>query len=108
MRHRNFTNSMRAFVHTGIFNNKDTVLQIAACTFDVHIQEIIGTLLYNATLVMLHPHGNIDFMYLAQTIQHKQITYMQSVPTILNSFYNFIEQNTNYHFTTLRSLCCGG
>lgn len=99
---------MRSLVHTDIFNGNDVVLQMAACTFDVHIHEIIGTLMINATIIMLRPHGNMDFMYLAQILQNKQITYMQSVPTLLNSFYNFIKNMVDFRLTTLRSLCCGG
>jgi acyl-coenzyme A synthetase/AMP-(fatty) acid ligase len=99
---------MRSLVDTGIFQNKDTIVQTAACTFDVHIKQILGALILNATLIMLRPHNNMDFEYLAQTLQNKQVTCMQCVPTFLNSFYNFIESNNAIHLTTIRSLCCGG
>ncbi|CAF4473575.1 unnamed protein product, partial [Adineta steineri] len=35
------------------------------CSFDIHVQEILGTLMNGATLVMLHPRGTLDFEYLA-------------------------------------------
>jgi non-ribosomal peptide synthetase component F len=99
---------MRSLVYTGIFQNTDIIVQTAACTFDVHIKQIIGALILNATIIMLRPHGNMDFVYLAQTLQNKQVTCMQCVPTFLNSFCDFIESNITFHLTTIRSLCCGG
>ena len=108
MRHRNFTSFVHSLVQTGIFQRSDIILQTAACTFDVHIKQIMGALILNATIVMLHPHGTMDFMYLAQTVQNKQVTCMQCVPTFLNNFYNFIENKSVFCLTTIRSLCCGG
>ncbi|CAF4439736.1 unnamed protein product, partial [Adineta steineri] len=36
------------------------------CSFDIHVQEILGTLLVGGTLIMLHPGGTIDFDYLSK------------------------------------------
>ena len=100
---------MYSLVHTGIFNNNDIVVQMAACTFDAHVLEIVGSLIFNATIIMLHPHGNMDFVYLFQTVKSKQVTHLIAVPTLLNQLCGIINNNNeNDPFVTLRSLCCVG
>ncbi|CAF3842764.1 unnamed protein product, partial [Adineta steineri] len=47
------------------FIEYDTVAQMTRCSFDIHVQEILGTLLVGGTLIMLHPGGTIDFDYLS-------------------------------------------
>ena len=74
------------------FNRNDTVVQMSRCSFDIHIQDIMGTLLAGATVVMLHPRGNMDFEYLVKTMKSKQISCI-SIPyqvcfTVISLFYN--------------------
>ena len=59
MRHCSFINFIFSIVNIGIFNKNDTILQLASCTFDAHLFEILGSLLCSATFIMLHPQGNI-------------------------------------------------
>ena len=96
-------------MYIDIFNGKDKIVQMSRCSFDIHVQEILGTLMIGATLVMLHPRGNIDFDYLYAVLQGKQISYMHSVPSLLHSFFFFIKQ-TNYLIVLkyLRTLCSSG
>ncbi|CAM4989794.1 unnamed protein product, partial [Rotaria socialis] len=42
------------------------------CSFDIHVQEILGTLLVGGTLIMLHPGGTIDFDYLSEFFEHAE------------------------------------
>jgi non-ribosomal peptide synthetase component F len=100
---------MYSFDYIGTFNGKDTVIQMARCSFDIHVQEILGTLMHGATVVMLHPRGTIDFEYLSTILSKKQITYMKTVPTLLYSYFTFLQQ-TNYPnaLKSLRSVCSGG
>jgi acyl-coenzyme A synthetase/AMP-(fatty) acid ligase len=94
--------------HTGSFIEKDVVVQISASTFDAHVLEVVGGLLLSATVVMLHPYGNMDFLYLTHILQEKQITYMLAVPTFLNHLYDFMDKFNVHPLSTLRSLCSGG
>ncbi|CAF3886038.1 unnamed protein product [Adineta steineri] len=108
-RHENFIHFMNSLVTIDVFNKDDTVIQIGRCSFDIHVQEILGTLMYGATLVMVHPGGTLDFAYLSNTVHMKQITYMFMVPSLLQSFFTFIAQSsktTNSKY--FRSLCGGG
>ncbi len=106
--HRNFTIFMASLVHTGILNNTDIVLQISNCTFDAHVLEILVALLFGATVVMLHPYGNMDSTYLIANLQKKQVTYILAVPAFLNELCDFINKRNMPNLTTIRSCCLGG
>ncbi|CAF4165784.1 unnamed protein product, partial [Adineta steineri] len=107
-RHRNFTNFVHSIQNAGVMNEQDTVSQICAPTYDVHVMEIMSSLLLCATVVMLHPYGNMDFEYLAHTLQHKQITCLAPVPTFLNHLCDFLAYSNRYALSSVRSLCIGG
>jgi non-ribosomal peptide synthetase component F len=109
VRHRNFTQCMYSLIYIGTFNEKDTVIQMARCSFDIHVQEVFGTLMIGATLIMLHPHGTIDFEYLSEVLDKRQITYMHTVPSLLHGFFSFLEKCNNWvAMKYLRSLCSSG
>ncbi|CAF1423827.1 unnamed protein product [Adineta steineri] len=109
VRHKNFIDCMHSLVYINSFNKDDTVVQMTRCSFDIHVQEILGTLLVGGALIMLHPGGTIDFDYLSEVLQTKQITYLHTVPSFLYSFFIFIEQNKNISAVKhLRSLCSIG
>jgi non-ribosomal peptide synthetase component F len=109
VRHRNFTECMCSLVCVNTFNEKDTIIQMARCSFDIHVQEILGTLMIGATLIMLHPKGTIDFDYLSEILDKKQITYIHTVPSLLHSFFTFLEKcNNRVAVKYLRSLCSSG
>jgi non-ribosomal peptide synthetase component F len=100
---------MRSLIYIDTFNEKDITVQMAKCSFDIHVQEILGILTIGATLVMLHPEGTIDFDYLSEVLSKKQITYIHTVPSLLHSFFIFLEQCDNRKSVKhLRSLCSIG
>ena len=100
---------MHSLIYIDTFNKNDTVVQMARCSFDIHVQEILGTLMTGATVVMLHPRGTIDFDYLSEVLDKKQITYMHTVPSLLYTFFNFIKECNNRNaLKYLRSLCSIG
>ncbi|CAF4090125.1 unnamed protein product [Adineta steineri] len=109
VRHRNFIDCIHSLTYINSFNKDDTVVQMTRCSFDIHVQEILGALLVGGTLIMLHPGGTIDFDYLSEILQKKQITYLHTVPSLLHSFFTSVEQNNNWHVLKhLRSLCSSG
>ncbi|CAF4058690.1 unnamed protein product, partial [Adineta steineri] len=109
VRHKNFIGCIHSFIYINLFNNDDTVVQIARCSFDIHVQEILGTLIVGGTLIMLHPGGTIDFNYLSEVLQNKQITYLHTVPSLLHRFFTSVEQNNKCHVLKhLRSVCSIG
>ena len=108
MRHRNLTKCTQSLVFIDTFNQNDTIMQMSRCSFDIHVQEILSTLIIGATLVMLHPRGNIDFDYLHTVLKQKQISYMHSVPTLLHSFFSFLNETNHGPMKYLRALCSSG
>jgi non-ribosomal peptide synthetase component F len=96
-------------IHIDIFTKNDTIGQIARCSFDVHVLDILGTIMIGATLIMLHPGGTLDFEYLCTILMEKQITYMNSVPSLFHNFFTFLEDCNSRNATTyLRSVVSGG
>ncbi|CAF1337876.1 unnamed protein product [Adineta steineri] len=43
VRHKNFTGNINSLVASNTFNRNDTVVQMARCSFDNHLQEILGS-----------------------------------------------------------------
>ncbi|CAF4177261.1 unnamed protein product, partial [Adineta steineri] len=109
VRHRNFIQCIYSLMCIDSFTNNDTVIQMARCSFDNHVQEIIGSLIIGATIIMLHPRGTVELNYLAEVMRNKQITYMHSVPSLLRNFFTFLKQNHYLHVVKyIRSLCTIG
>jgi non-ribosomal peptide synthetase component F len=99
---------MSSFVHIDILNKTDIVLQIATCTFDAHVLEILVGLLLSATVIMLRPYGNMDSTYLIPTIQKKQVTYILVVPAFLDELCDFMKKRKMSSLASIRSCCLGG
>jgi hypothetical protein len=94
--------------HMDIFNRTDVVVQISACTFDVHVLEILGVLVFSTTVVMLHPYGNMEYMYLISTLQNKQVTYIMAVLSLLKELCAIIKKRNIPTLTSIRSFCVTG
>jgi len=100
---------MRSFVHTNSFTINDTVLQMARSSFDIHLQDILGTLIIGGTIIMLRPKGNLDFDYLTKVLKEKQTSYVHTVPSLLYSFFTFLKDTNNWNvINCFRSLSSGG
>ncbi|CAF1367762.1 unnamed protein product [Adineta steineri] len=109
VRHRNFVQCIYSLMYIDSFTNNDTVIQMARCSFDNHIQEIIGSLIIGAAIIMLRPRGTVELNYVAEIMRNKQVTYMHSVPSLLRNLFTFLKQNNYLHFIKyLRSLCTVG
>ncbi|CAF4588135.1 unnamed protein product, partial [Rotaria sp. Silwood2] len=82
---------------------------MARCSFDIHVEDIMGALMVGATLIMLRPRGNIDFGYLSEVLKQKQISYMHTVPSLLHNFSLFLKETKNLDaMLCLKTLCSSG
>ncbi|CAF4251194.1 unnamed protein product [Adineta steineri] len=109
IRHENFTRYMYSFVSVSTLNEDDVAVQMSRSSFDVHLQQIVGVLLIGATLIMLRARGMTDFDYLADVLNKKQITYLNTAPVLFQSFFSYLSQyKKTYVVKYLRSLCSGG
>ncbi|CAF3797091.1 unnamed protein product, partial [Adineta steineri] len=108
IRHRNLMACINSLVSINLFSNKDTMIQMANCSYDVHVQEVIGALSVGATIIMLHPEGNMDIEYVINVLNKKGISYLQSVPAYVNNMLDYVEKNNASNLSTLRTLDIGG
>jgi len=100
---------MHSLIHIGALNKNDTIVQMVRCSFDTHIQDILGSLMIGATLIMLHPRGIMDFGYFSTALEKKQVTFINTVPSLFHSFFTFLKETNNSNAKkSLRSLCSGG
>ncbi|CAF4065342.1 unnamed protein product, partial [Adineta steineri] len=108
LRQQNFINSILALVQIDTLHEDDTVIQIASSTFDAHVQETVGSLICGATIVMLHPQGNMDFQYINHILHDKQVTFLVAVPSYLNHLCDFLKQNRFSPWILMRNISCVG
>ncbi|CAF4204991.1 unnamed protein product, partial [Adineta steineri] len=109
VRHRNLTANMQSLAKMTTLKKSDNVVQMASCSFDTHFQDTFVTLMSGAGLVMLHPHGNKDLTYLIHELMDKDITFMDAVPSYIDTLCQHLEvQNANECLRKLRTLCSGG
>jgi non-ribosomal peptide synthetase component F len=108
VKHESFMNFTYSLVHINALGNNDIMVQLSTSTFDAHVLEILGSLISGATVIMLHPNGNIDFGYFYQTLHDKHVTHIQGVPSFLNHLCEFIEKKAFDPWTSMRNICCVG
>lgn len=87
-----------------VFTNKDTIMQMASSSNNVHIQETIGALIVGSSVIILHPQRNMDIKYVSKMLQEKQVSYMQNVPVYLSYMLESLSKYDHPKFTTFRSL----
>jgi non-ribosomal peptide synthetase component F len=108
--HRNFTTCIHGLATSSIMSQSAMVLQTTPPTFDIHIQEILGTLWLGGSVCVLRPNGNLDMNYLISVIQRQRISFIVSVPTLLTALvqhlHGFPDQNDS--LSSLRQLCSIG
>ncbi|CAF3799439.1 unnamed protein product [Adineta steineri] len=108
IRHRNFLACINSLVRLNLFTNKDTMIQMASCSYDVHAQEIMGALISGSTSIMLRSRGNMDLEYMTKTLNEKQVSYLQCVPTYVNILLEFLQSHSISNLSSLRSVDIGG
>ncbi|CAF4293824.1 unnamed protein product, partial [Adineta steineri] len=86
VRHKNFIDCIHSLAYINSFNKDDTVVQMTRCSFDIHVQEILGTLLVGGTLIILHPGGTIDFDYLSKNKNINAVKHLRSLCSIGEAF----------------------
>ena len=108
--HKNFAACIDALAYSSIMMHNDTVLQTTPPTFDIHIQEILGTLWLGGSICLLRPNGNLDMNYLLSVMQRQQISFAVTVPTLLATVAQYVHNYPDEHraLFNLQRLCSIG
>lgn len=108
--HENFDVCINALAQSAIMMDSDTVLQTTPSSFDIHMQEILGTLWLGGSVCLLRPNGNFDMNYWTSVVQRQEISFVISVPTFFTSVIQYIERSTHQQdlLATVRRLCSIG
>jgi acyl-coenzyme A synthetase/AMP-(fatty) acid ligase len=84
------------------------IIQHTSVAFDAHIEEIAGTLMCGAQIVMLKPDPwHLDMDYFAATIFRYQITFLAAVPSQIIMLIEFT-RSARCFLTTLRCIVSAG
>jgi amino acid adenylation domain-containing protein len=83
----------------------DRVLQKTPISFDASVWEIFAPIFAGAQLVMAQPGGHQDGSYLRRTVNERQITTIQLVPSMLQVF---LDGSDLKDCDSLKRVFCGG
>ncbi len=90
-------------------NENDMILQKTTFTFDVSVWEIFWWSLIGAKVCMLTHNNEKDPLKIIEAINKYNITTMHFVPSMLNSFLYYIEENQkDVELPSLRQVFCSG
>lgn len=81
--HRAIVNHMHWMISTFNFTKTDRILQKTPFSFDASVWEFYAPLISGGELIMAHPGGHQDPLYIINAIQKHKITIFQAVPTLL-------------------------
>jgi non-ribosomal peptide synthetase component F len=109
--HRSFSATYHVYAQNdvGLYTTRDQVLQVATCSWNLHLEEVALPLIVGGTLVLLRPGGNLDMTYFSQTMIDQQVTTLIIGPGIIRALTNYIETNQQLGtFNSVRKLCVTG
>ena len=106
--HQNLNTCLGALKFCNIMTQNDIVLQICSVTFDIHLEEILGTLWLGGQLVLLRHSTYLDMDYVTLVINNSQVTFMSGVSTLFATLVQHLEERENPFLPTLKCLCFGG
>ncbi len=88
---------------------QDIILQKTPYTFDVSVWELFWWSFAGADVCFLQPQGEKDPEIIVNTIQQNKITVMHFVPSMLNAFLEYIEeQDASNKLSSLKQVFASG
>lgn len=85
------------------------VLQVASCSWALHLREISMALIMGGTLVLLQPGGHLNMTYFIRTLARQQVTTLLIGPAMIRTLTNHMETNQQFEaFQCVRRLCTTG
>ena len=108
--HANFAYYLTSMCHENYMLSSDITLQISRDTFDVHLQEILGSVLIGGTCVLLRPNSgaHLNIAYLIQAMCQHQITSINVVPSLVTALIDYLSRLKQRFSPTLRIVISTG
>ncbi|CAF1175785.1 unnamed protein product [Rotaria sordida] len=107
--HSSFDSLKYSLNNIGLLNKHDIVLQIACCSWIIHVYEILNWLLFGATIVLLKPNGHMIVSYIMSTIHRYQVTTIIAGPITIRMLAAYLnDQLPRNALGSLRTLCTIG
>ncbi|HEU5375939.1 MAG TPA: amino acid adenylation domain-containing protein [Ktedonobacteraceae bacterium] len=103
--HRGIGNRLLWMQEAYALTASDRVLQKTPFSFDVSVWEFFWPLVTGAMLVIAHPEGHKDRVYLRNLIREQRITTLHFVPSMLQVF---LEEPVFEDCQSLRQVMCSG
>jgi len=94
--HHSIVNRLNWMQKKYILSEADRLVQKTPFTFDVSVWELMWWFFCGAGLVILDPGAEKDPASIADVMHNYNVTVAHFVPSMLNMFLDFINDNTNY------------
>lgn len=91
--HRSVINRLKWMQRRYPLTKKDVILQKTPFTFDVSVWELFWWAFEGAALCLLVPEGEKNPATIIEAIKNHQVTTMHFVPSMLNAFLEYLEEN---------------
>ncbi len=98
--HRSVINRIHWMQDKYALTNQDVLLQKTPFTFDVSVWELFWWFFGGAKLCLLAPGGEKDPAVMVKTIEHHKVTKVHFVPSMLNTFMEYMEHHPSYVLLT--------
>jgi len=94
IKHDSFFSEIFAYAdYPYLLNGHQHCLQASRCSFDAHIDDIYGVLMFGSTIVMLRKGGLFDMEYFNGIMSNFLVSMVEIVPSLLQSIYSFLQSN---------------
>ena len=92
-----------------IYSPRDQVVQIASCSWAMHLLEIFPPLVLGTALILLRPGGNLDMAYFTQTLIKRQVNTLTIGLTMARILADYLKISQQVDtFRRVRNLCVTG
>jgi non-ribosomal peptide synthetase component F len=103
--HRSLAAGVAALIqsHFEIYSSRDQILQVAVCSWGMHLLEIPLPLVLGGTLVLLRPGGHLDMAYFSGTVIHQQVTTLTIGAAMARALGDYLEMSRQLN--TVQRVC---
>lgn len=107
--HQSLNNRLKWMCKKYSLGENDIIMQKTPYTFDVSVWELFLWMYSGASMYFLTPEAEKDPSKIVEAIEKRRITIMHFVPSMLQSFMDYIDENTDMSkLSTLKEVFSSG